>query len=286
MKKILVSALFAVLALAPLAAHAERKNPLEGQPAVRHKVEFLKGRFEVTPRLGLTFLQDFKHNFLVGASLGYHITSWLSIGAFFDYAALPWDTELTNEIESTLPDRLNPNTTVDPSPSKRIMHNALDTLLFQAGVYLAYSPWFGKLSLFGKVFGNFDFYFLTGAGFAMLKAGEMRINSNCSVDADIDPTGLCSNRLYLDRRVENGGFKVGPLIGAGIRIQLLRWLALHFTFNAMFIQRNSAGFDRTGDTIPGTSVLIVDKKDNSWESLMSFNIGVTFLFPMKAPRTP
>ena len=286
MKKILVSGLLAVFALSSVVAQAQRKNPLEGQPAVRHKVEFLKGRFEVTPRLGMTFLQDFKHNFLVGASLEYHITSWLSIGAFFDYAALPWDTELTNEIEATVPDRLNIDTSVDPSPSKKIMHNALDTLMFQAGVYVAYSPWFGKLSLFGKVFANFDFYLLAGAGFAMLKAGEMRINPNCTVDADVDPTGLCASRLFIDRRVDNGGFKVGPVVGFGVRIQLLHWLALHMNFNAMFIKRNSAGFDRTGDTVPGTEVVIVDKRDESWENLMTFTLGVTFLFPMKAPRTP
>lgn len=287
MRKILVSAVFAVLALGSVNARAERKNPLEGQPAVRRNIEFLKLRFEVTPRLGLTYLQDFKHNFLIGLSMEYHVTSWLSFGVFFDYAAVSWATELTKEIESTLPENLNPITTVDPSPSKRIMRNALDTLMFQAGAYLAYTPWFGKLSLFGKVFAHFDFYLMGGAGFAMLKAGDMNISSTCS--GDIDPTGTCGSNLYIKRDKDNGGFKVGPLVGFGVRFRILRWLALHVNFNAMFIKRNSAGFDRTGDTVatagPGANVLVVDAKDESWESLMSFTIGCSFLFPMNAPRT-
>jgi len=283
MKKILVTTVLAVMAFTSVAAHAERKNPLEGQPAVRKRVEFLKLRFELTPRVGLTYLQDFKHNFLVGLGLEYHVTSWLSFGATFDYAAVNWDTDLTNEIESTLPDSLNPLTTVDPSPSKSIMKNALDTMMFQASVYAAYTPWFGKLSLFGKVFAHFDFYVMAGAGFAMFKAGKMNIDSNCN--GDVDPTGTCNYSLYIDRRTENGGFKIGPMVGFGVRFRLLRWLALHVAFQSIFIKRNSAGFDRTGDTIEGTDVVIVDKKDDSWESLMSFTIGVSFFFPMNAPRS-
>ncbi len=285
MKKLLVTAVVAVIAFGPIAAHAKRKNPLEGQPAVRKRVEFLKHRFEVTPRVGLTFLQDFKHSFLAGLSLEFHVTSWLSFGAFFDGAAYSWDTDLTNEIESTLPENLNPNTTVDPSPSKSIMKRALDTMLFQAGVYAAYSPWFGKLSLFGKVFAHFDFYILAGAGFAMFEAGEMDINSDCS--GDFDPTGTCAYNLYVDRRKDNGGFKVGPMVGFGVRFRILRWLALHASFQAIFIKRNAAGFDRTGDTLEGTEdVVIIDENDESWTNLMSFTLGVSFFFPMDAERTP
>ena len=46
--------IFSVGALALLAApaHADRgRNPLAGQPAIRHRVEMRKLRFEVTPQL-------------------------------------------------------------------------------------------------------------------------------------------------------------------------------------------------------------------------------------------
>lgn len=287
MRKFLVSTVLAVVAFGSVDAYAERKNPLDGQPAVRRKVEFLKARFEITPRVGMTYLQDFKHSLLIGLAAEYHITSWLSFGFFFDYAAHSFATDLTKEIERTLPDELNRSTTVDPSPSKEIMRKALDTMTFQAGVFVAYSPWFGKLSLFGKVFASFDFYLMGGAGFAMFQAGKL-LEDGCN--GDIDRTGTCETSiLYIDRRVDNGGFKVGPLVGFGVRFQLLQWLALHVSFNAMFIKRNSAGFDRTGDTVSSTGVtskvVVVDKKDDSMEALMSFTIGVSFLLPHRAPRT-
>ena len=286
MKKLLVATVLAVLTVeSSLASATPRRNPLEGQPAVRKRVQFLKMRFEMTPRLGLTYLQDFKHNFLLGASLEFHVTSWLSFGVFADYAVVAWDTQLTNEIEDTLPDRLNGDTRADPAPSKEIMKKALDTLMFQAGVYAAYSPWFGKLSLFGKLFAHFDFYVLVGAGFAMFRAGDLQEADN-QCRGDIDPRGTCDARiLYIDRRKENGGFKIGPLWGFGVRFRILRWLALHVAFQDIIIKRNSAGFDRTGDTVPGTDVVIVDEKDESWENLMSFTIGVSFFLPTAAPRS-
>lgn len=284
MKKLLVATVLAVLTLGSAAAHAARKNPLEGQPAVRKRVKFLRMRFEVTPRLGLTYLQDFKHNFLIGVSSEFHVASWLSFGVFFDYAAVSWDTQLTNEIEQTLPVNLNPNTRADPAPSKSIMKKALDTMLFQAGVYAAYSPWFGKLSLFGKIFAHFDFYILAGAGFAMFKGGSLDING---CDGDIDPTGNCTTSVLYMKRDPNGGneFKIGPLWGFGVRFRILRWMAIHMAFQDIIIKRNAAGFDRTGDTVPGTDVVIVDKKDESWENLMTFTIGVSFLLPTAAPRS-
>jgi len=41
MKKFLATAVLLVIALGSVTAYAERKNPLEGQPAVRKRVEFL-----------------------------------------------------------------------------------------------------------------------------------------------------------------------------------------------------------------------------------------------------
>ncbi|MFH2009636.1 MAG: outer membrane beta-barrel domain-containing protein [bacterium] len=282
MKKLLSTAIFLVIGFATVAAYAqERKSILDDQPEVRRRVMFLPARFEVTPEIGMTYLQDFKHNLLVGLRAEYHIIEALSIGVFFDYAVYAWHTQLTNEIESTLPERLNPNTTVDPSPSKQVMKSALDTLMFKAGAYLAYTPWFGKLSLFGKLFVKFDLHILAGVGFAMFKEGHID-------DAYRDPEGLGQGQLYIyyEDNYKNGGFKVGPLWGFGLRFWVLKYLALAFTMRTLHIKRNSAGFDKTGDTRPGyDDVVVVSKKDESWEMLMSFTIGVSFFFPMNAPRS-
>jgi len=280
MKKLLSTAIALMILLISVSVYAqERKSILDDQPAVRRRVMYLPTRFEVTPQVGFTYLQDFKHAFLVGVRAEFHALEWLSFGVFFDYAVVNWHTGLTQEIESTLPTTLNTNTLVDPSPSKAVMTEALDTLMFKAGVYVAYTPWFGKLSLFGKLFAKFDLHILAGAGFVMLKKGDFATSNYDSTCAD-------TTRLCFDRRSDNGGIKIGPLFGFGLRFWALRWLAVSFTFHSIIIKRNSAGFDRTGDTDPAhPNVLIIDKKDENWENLMSFSMGVSFFFPMNAPRS-
>lgn len=286
MKKLLFTAIALMIGFCSVSASAqERKSILDGQPEVRRRVLFLPSRFEVTPHFGATYLQDFKHSLLVGVRAEYHALEWLSFGVFFDYAVANIDTGLTNEIESTLPARLNTNTLVDPSPSKSIMKDALDSLMFKAGVFVAYTPWFGKLSLFGKLFAKFDMHILVGAGFVMLKAGTFDYNSGPDEDG-FDAECRDTSKLCFAREKDNGGIKIGPLFGFGLRFWALRWLAVAITFHTIVIKRNSAGFDRTGDTDPDFSnVLVIDKNDDSWEALMSFTIGVSFFFPMNAPRS-
>jgi outer membrane beta-barrel protein len=282
MKKLLSTAIALTICVCSVSTEVyaqQRKSILDGQPSVRRRVLFLPKRFEVTPHLGATYLQDFKHSLLVGVRLEYHALEWLSFGVFFDYAVVNLDTGLTKEIVSTLPQTLNSNTLVDPSPSKEVMEDALDSLMFKAGVYVAYTPWFGKLSLFGKLFAKFDMHILAGAGFVMLKKGEFN-PSNFSSDCS-DRTKLCFNRVD-----DNGGLKIGPLFGFGLRFWALKWLAVSMTFHSIVIKRNSAGFDRTGDTdTVNTDSLVIDKNDESWENLMSFTVGVSFFFPMNAPRS-
>lgn len=286
MKKLLSTAIALMIGFCSVSVYAQqRKSILDGQPSVRRRVMFLPQRFEVTPHVGFTYLQDFKHSFLIGVRAEYHALEWLSFGVFFDYAVVNFDTGLTKEIVSTLPSELNTNTLVDPSPSKAIMKDALDSLMFKAGVFVAYTPWFGKLSLFGKLFAKFDMHILAGVGFVMLKAGTFDYNSGADEDG-FDAECTNTSKLCFNRTEDNGGIKIGPLFGFGLRFWALKWLAVALTFHTIVIKRNSAGFDRTGDTDPNhPNVLVIDKKDESWENLMSFTIGVSFFFPMNAPRS-
>lgn len=276
--------MFLAIGFASVTTYAkQRKTILDDQPEVRRRV-LLPQRFEITPEMGLTYLQDFKHYFLVGLRAEYHIIEALSIGVFFDYAVYNWHTGLTNEIESTLPQRLCTNTLVDPSPHKREFLSALDTLMFKAGAYLAYTPWFGTLSLFDKLFVKFDFHILAGVGFTMFKAGHI---DGAYLDSEGQRTEVLG--IYYEDNYKNGGFKVGPLWGFGLRFWVLKYLALAFTMRTIHIKRNSSGLDRTGDTRTSgggayDSVLVVSKEDESWEMLMSFTIGVSFFLP-PAPRS-
>src|SRR6478609_3093861 len=66
-------------------ARADRRNPLDGQPAIRHKVELRKLRFEVTPQFITSTNQDYRHAFGPGVNMQFHITDWLGIGVSGNY---------------------------------------------------------------------------------------------------------------------------------------------------------------------------------------------------------
>src|SRR5258708_2191572 len=69
-----------LLVLGASAAHADRRNVLEDQPEIRHKVEMRKARFEITPSFVMSINQDFRHFVGAGIVLQMHITDWLGIG--------------------------------------------------------------------------------------------------------------------------------------------------------------------------------------------------------------
>src|SRR5689334_16601240 len=75
----------ATLAVTQIAAEgvacAERKNVLDGQPAVRHRAQMRRMRFEITPQLVVSLNQDFKQFIGGGALLQFHIADWIAIGA-------------------------------------------------------------------------------------------------------------------------------------------------------------------------------------------------------------
>src|SRR5947209_894711 len=100
------AAVLAILAVGSTTAHADRRNLLEGQPPIRHRVELRASRFEITPQLVVSLNQDFKHFVGGGVVLQYHILDWLAIGAQFA-GGIGVDTGLTDRLagpNGTLPD--------------------------------------------------------------------------------------------------------------------------------------------------------------------------------------
>ncbi len=276
-KRVFLGSLLMTMLLSS-AAFAQRKNPLEGQPAVRKRVLYLPNRFEVTPSFGMTFLQDFRHSFLVGLKAEYHIP-WcfgakyykecLSVGASFHYAAVDWDTELTTEIKNTLGDNFD-NPDINPAPTKQALEDAFNHIVFMATApYIAYTPWLGKMSLLGQVFFDFDFYVMAGLGMVYLKAGNI---------------DKYATDLNLNVKDKNGGIRFGPSFGIGARFYILKWLAIHFAFRDIYLSqamgqgRNSAGFDRNG-SVDDQGRIVIDKSDRVSEHVMYFTVGVSFMLP-------
>lgn len=108
----------AVLALTLLIANtalAERKNPLEGQPAVRHRHELRDSRFEIGPSFGFSVNRSLRQSITFGLKMAYHISDWFSLGADFGYG-IGLDTGLTTELERQYSDGSTANRPSCPPP--------------------------------------------------------------------------------------------------------------------------------------------------------------------------
>src|SRR4051812_37240105 len=91
------------LALLASPAHAEGRNPLAGQPAIRHRVEMRKLRFEISPQFLVSMNQPYLIGVGGGANLQFHLTDWLGIGASFHYTT-NIEAPLVGRISAALPE--------------------------------------------------------------------------------------------------------------------------------------------------------------------------------------
>ncbi|MBN2724818.1 MAG: outer membrane beta-barrel domain-containing protein [Deltaproteobacteria bacterium] len=284
----IISFLLLINTLAATQAYAaDKSDPLKDEPAVRKRILYLPKRLEVTPSLGVSFLQDYKHSFLVGARVEYHLNDYFSFGFSAHYSPLSMNTGLTDEIMSTLPSELEQNTYVNPTPSKSAMEDALDTLRVVVGPHVSYTPAFGKMGLFSSLFFNFDLYFYAGVAFVQFEAGNLSKYVDTSTDSKVPQ----DHKLHIDIEEENGGWQIGPQAGFGLRIYLNRWIALNAEFRWIYVKRNQAGFDQNGDRNYETlndvtyEYIRVDSKDAIWENTMFFHFGASFFLPRYAPRS-
>src|SRR5512133_1882815 len=89
----------ALALLVPAVASARRENPLEGQPAIRHKEELHAARFEIGPSFNMSLNRYVRNAFLIGLKAEYHALDWLSFG--FDIGGgFGADTSLAGELKS------------------------------------------------------------------------------------------------------------------------------------------------------------------------------------------
>jgi outer membrane beta-barrel protein len=264
----------ASLLLAPSDAAAERKNPLDEQPAVRHRLLLVAQRFEVTPLFESTINADFRHIIGGGLKLEYHLNDMFSIGGI-GVAATSLDTKLTKRVMATLEDDVD-DTTREPSRAEFEQH--LNQMPFHGALYVSVTPWYGKLAAFGKAFVNFDFYFQGGFGFGLLK-------SSCAADICDDPMpGVSTMATPADDNPNNdpplnSGFKPGLYLGGGIHVFVSDWMAIDLSVRDYAFSDNPSGADFNAD-------LFVDDSDSRFLHHLFAGVGVSIMLPFQAKRTP
>lgn len=248
-------------------AFAERHNPLEGQPAVRHKMELREGRFEVTPAVGFTLMQDFNNSVMGGAKLGYHIFDWLSIGGSVMFGK-SIDTGLKNTVVDTLH---APGTPCDSSsymsgPPCAEARDAMNYVSWLATAQVEIQPFAGKLGMFSRAFFPFDFFVAGGVGFVGLKNSLAQQPASC----DAGGTGVFGC---------NEGTKIGPTFAAGLRLYFTPMIALQLEYRGIVIKDNQAGRDVNRD-------LVVTDADQSLGIKNLLTVGVSFFFPTTPGISP
>jgi outer membrane beta-barrel protein len=263
------------LALAALPQVAQaRKSPLAGQPDVRDKHELRLRRFEVAPTFEATLSADYKHTFSGGVKLEYHLTDSLSIGGLVFFGAAS-NTALANSIYDSLPTSVPAG---DPTPTQEQFDSHLNTMPVHGGLGATFTPWFGKLALFGKSYLAFDVYLSGGFGFANLKTNF----GDDYCDPVMDGTDPVSgDPLFTDPRNDcpyNSGFKPGIQFGAGMHVFFNNWIALDISFRDYMFKDNPSGQDFNADGV-------VDSDDPRFLGHLFFGVGVSFYLPPKIKIT-
>ena len=253
----------ALLAL-PAAVQAERRNPLEGQPAIRHKFEMRKLRFELTPQFLVSLNQDFRTFIGGGALLQFHFADWIGIGIQGGGGG-GLDTALTGKIADALP-----ATSMDgqSAPSKQQFKDHLSTIQAVFSVHLTLTPFAGKLMMFGALQLRYDFYGLIGFG------GLLSGNSYDSTRSDSnDP--MCRNSDPNKCEPGNKGFAAGLALGLGTHLFFNYFVGLNLEVRDYVVNSNWGGLDVNGDRK-------IDGSDQTFANNLFFSFGVTIMLPPKA----
>jgi len=277
------------LALLASPAHAEGRNPLAGQPAIRHRVELRKMRFEITPQLILSTNQPYLIGVGGGAALQFHITDWFGLGASFHYTA-NIAAPLVGRISDSLPTAYA--AVGDPSaglrqPSKQMFQDHLTGPSMLIGIYGTLTPIGGKFSLFNSLFANYDFYGLFGLGLVNtttpLSGNTAAYQDSAGMSRKINTSPLmAANDVNLQTPDPFLGLQPAGLFGIGVHIFFNHWIGLNLELRDYLYKSNPGGLDvvTTDNNKDNSPVLSSD--DTYIVSNLYFALGVTIMLPPTA----
>jgi outer membrane beta-barrel protein len=265
-------ALATLFVLGGIAQAAEYRNPLEGQPAIRRRIELRKNRFELTPGFMFSFNQDFRQ-FLGGSlTLHYHITDWLGIAVQGAYG-INYDTGLTQRISDALPAPASSN---GLQPSRNQFRDHLGDIRYVFSGFISITPFSGRLSFFGSGSLRYDFYAIVGVG-ALILTNRWTPNSAAPNDPANDSSADCASGDPNRCNPNNDGLALGLMAGGGAHLFFTQWLGLNLEIRDYIVSTNPGGFDVNGDPRR-----LINNNDKSFTNNLFVTVGLSFLFPPKA----
>jgi outer membrane beta-barrel protein len=242
----------------PLAAHAQRRSPLEDAPAIRKRVELRESRFELGVGFGSTVGQDYYHTLLLDLRLAFHLNDWLSLAAFGGLGAANLSTGFQDRLVDTLP---TANPTVAREPTQAIAKGSMEKIDGVVGAQLEFTPFTGKYSLFGKIFAHYDFYLFGGVGALDVKPTDSAIASCTSTST----AAFCGE----------SGLKPAANFGLGLHSFFNDWLALNIELRDLLSRLNPSGRDVNGDGVANSN-------DETWTSTYMVTANIMFFLPDRA----
>ncbi len=253
-KRFVLAIVAAILAFPVVADAQERKSPLAGAPAIRHRLELRDKRFEIGAGMGASLGQDFYHAIFVNARLGFHLTDWLAIAGAVGHNLTPgFETSFHQKLMERLPVMKGTDRTPTQADALAGMNRIGQIVAVQAEVV----PFTGKFMLFSRLFMNYDFYAFGGPGF---------INFTAATPC---PAGGSAPSCAVT------GFKVGANFGVGMHAFIKDYLAINVEVRDLLVRNNPAGRDEGGDGV-------ADDHDLSWDSNYILTVNAMFFLPQKA----
>ncbi len=275
----LLAGILSAAALVGLAKPADAQEilltgPLAGAPAVRKLRLHRQGRFEISPAVSFTILDEYRRTIILGGKLGYNFTDWLEVGLWGGYGKLiQSDTYLTEQIQAqnkirigrALQDPLDTErrlTAVNLGPQFDKQLGSLDWIL---APQVSVIPFRGKLALFQSIYLDTDLYVFGGA--AIVGLTERANCSDCGSD----------NKTPFPMKA---GTKVAPTFGLGLSFYANDWSALGFEWRFLPMSWNTGGFDTAGGGKDGE---FPDNKITSADDRFHFQQMLTISWNMNLP---
>jgi outer membrane beta-barrel protein len=249
-------------------------GPLAGAPAVRKLRLHRQGRFEFSPGMTFTLLDEYQRTFFVGAKLGYNFTDWLQIGVWGGYGKLiQINTYLTDQIQEQNAIRVTRARNIDARDTERRLtavnlgpefEDQLGSMDWIVAPQVVWVPFRGKLALFQSLYLDTDLYFFAGP--AIIGLTERADCTDCASN-NVDPF-LMASRVT-----------VAPTFGIGLSFYINHWSAIGLDWRFLPFAWNNSGFDTAGGgkdaAFPDNKITDADSRFHFGQMLsVSFNINL------------